>query len=143
MSNFKQFKIEDTKLDPTIIESGGRSILSKGEFQSPNYVREKKGWKISSEGDAEFQKVHIGSQLITLAPGDSLQDAIDELALGDGGHILLQAGTYIIETAVNLKSSTQIIGENTSTTIIDFNNTAGQLKATGTDVYITGTITSV
>ena len=112
MSNFKQFKIEDTKLDPTIIESGGRSILSKGEFQSPNYVREKKGWKISSEGDAEFQKVHIGSQLVTLAPGDSLQDAIDELASGDGGHILLQAGTYTIETTVNLKSAIQIIGEN-------------------------------
>ncbi len=124
-------------------QSGGRQILYKGEMQSPNYVRGKKGWKISSDGDAEFQKIHIGSQLITLAPGDSLQAAIDELSLGDGGHIFLQAGTYTLNSTVNIKSAVQIIGENTSTTIIDFNNTSAQLKAAGTDAYTTGTIVAI
>ena len=126
-----------------IEQSGARQILYKGEIQSPNYVRGKKGWKISSDGDAEFQKIHIGSQLITLAPGDSLQAAVDELSLGDGGHVFLQSGTYTLNSTVNLKSAIQIIGENTSTTIIDFNNTSAQLKATGTDVYTTGTIVAV
>ena len=123
--------------------SGGKQILYKGEMQSPNYVRYKKGWMINSDGVAEFQKIHIGNQLITLAPGDSLQAAIDDLSLGDGGHIFLQSGTYTISSTVSLKSSVQIIGENTSTTIIDFNNTAGKISAAGTSAYTTGTIVNI
>ena len=124
-------------------QSGSRNILYKGEMQSPNFVHQKKGWKISSDGDAEFQKIHIGSQLITLAPGDSLQAAIDDLSQGDGGHIFLQSGTYTITSTLNLKSAIQIEGENTSTTIIDFNDTSAQLKATGTNIYTTGTIVAI
>ena len=143
LSNPFRVKTEPSSGPSYFEASGSRTILKKGEFQSPNYVKSRKGWRVNSEGEAEFQKVHIGSQLITLSQGDSLQAAIDDLSLGDGGHIFLQAGTYNILNTVNLKSSIQIEGENKSTTIIDFGSASRQFKATGTSIYTTGTITSI
>lgn len=146
MSNpFRKVEVgkEQNQLFSNFEQSGDRTMLGRGEFQSPNYAKQRRGWKINSEGDAEFQKIFIGTQLITLAPGDSLQNAIDDLNAIDGGKIFLQAGTYTVDSVINIKSSIQIEGENTSTTIIDFNSTNGQFKAAGTDVYSTGTITSI
>ena len=80
---------------------------------------------------------------ITLYPGDDIQKALESLKLIDGGVINLRAGTYFINTSIDIPSAIQIKGENRITTIIDFNNTAGTFKATGTDIYTTGTITSI
>lgn len=80
---------------------------------------------------------------ITLYPGDDIQKALESLKLIDGGIINLRAGIYFINTIIDIPSAIQIKGENRVTTIIDFNNTAGTFKITGTDIYTAGTITSI
>src|SRR3990167_7666232 len=80
---------------------------------------------------------------IVLFPWDNIQAAIDKLDALGGGHILFRSGTYIINSALTGKSAIQFIGENTSSTILDFNSTAAKLNFTGTDAYATGTITSI
>lgn len=84
-----------------------------------------------------------GFHQLSVAPGESIQDAINALDVIGGGILFLEQGTHIVTSAIAVKSAIQFIGENQTTTIIDFNNTAANFTLTGTDVYATGTITSI
>jgi len=61
MAEFKQKNLEDIRREslPGFESSGGRTILREGEFQSPNFRTNQTGWKVDSEGNAEFQSVKI------------------------------------------------------------------------------------
>lgn len=80
---------------------------------------------------------------VRIVPGEDLQDAINRVEESAGGVIFLREGTYLINKQINLKSSVYLFGETRDGTILDFNNTAGFLNGDGTNVYTTGTITSI
>ena len=62
---FKQVTIEPASaLETPIIPVAGGAVLQSGEFKSPNYITGQRGWKINSEGDAEFRSVKIAGALM-------------------------------------------------------------------------------
>src|SRR3989304_5236147 len=81
--------------------------------------------------------------LVRIVEGDNIQKAIDAVKESGGGVVFLRAGTYIVNEALVGYSYVDIEGENMSSTIIDFNSTSANLSFTGTDIYTTGTITSI
>ena len=85
----------------------------------------------------------VAQRTITIFPGNNVQKAIDALNISGGGRLLFQAGTYNISTNLVGHSGIVIAGENAATTTIDFSNSAANLSFAGTDIYTTGTVTSV
>lgn len=144
---FKQFQLPNNQpkqLD--MFESRGSELfLTYGSMKSPNYSRGRRGWAISHEGLAEFQNIRVGSQIITLSAGDSIQAAVNELNnSGRGGIISLQDGTWEFGAdTISLYSNITIQGISPNKTILDFNSTAGKLSIQGTNVYSTGSIFSI
>lgn len=101
-------------------------------------------FSVTNAGDITAKSINIGGLLnVTIASGESIQDAINVLNLVGGGIIRLSSGTYTITTALTGISAIRFVGENTSTTTIDFNSSSANFSFTGTSVYTTGTITSV
>src|SRR3990167_3980249 len=80
-----------------------------------------------------------GTGVHSVAPGDDLQEAIDDLAEDGTGILHLQAGTFTLTSDITIPSGINLQGTGTST-IIDFDNEAYQFQIVGTDVYTTGTI---
>jgi len=83
----------------------------------------------------------IGARTIVVFPGDNIQKALDHLNENNGGVLFLRAGTHQITSNITGYSAIQIIGENSSSTIIDFETSCCRFY--GTDVYDDGTITSI
>ena len=85
----------------------------------------------------------IGSLWKTIGPTDDFQQALDDLNSEGGGILYLQSGTY--QPAENLVGypSVSIIGTSPASTVIDFQSGAFNLTYAGTNVYSTGTITSI
>lgn len=84
-----------------------------------------------------------GINQVAVGIGNSIQDAINAMHSAGGGKVFLGAGTHIVTTPLAGYTGVDIEGENQSTTIIDFNSTSANLSFAGTDVYTTGTITSI
>ena len=57
----KQYHIKEEKRPgfENFSVEGGRTVLKDGSFESPNFKTGEKGWKVNSEGEAEFQLVKI------------------------------------------------------------------------------------
>lgn len=82
----------------------------------------------------------LGSVIKSVAPGDDIQDAIDEVYAAGGGEIILQNGIHYVATDLNLYSNTYIRGQNTQSTVINFMNGVHGFVAQGSNAYSTGTI---
>lgn len=54
MEEFKQYELPETPKSPSIVETPDGAVLNTGQFKSPNYVKGQSGWKLQSEGGAEF-----------------------------------------------------------------------------------------
>lgn len=85
----------------------------------------------------------IGGISRTIGPTDDIQTNLDALNAAGGGTLYLTAGTWMVGTTINGYSSTAIVGVSPSASIIDFNSTAAHLSYAGTNVYSTGTISSI
>ncbi len=55
---------------------------------------------------------------VEVAPGESIQAAIDEANAAGGGIVKLAEGTYVVSEMITLKSNITIVGEGTDKTII-------------------------
>ena len=64
MEEFKQYEVPEAPKTISIVETPDGAVLKTGEFKSPNYVRGKGGWKVNSDGNAEFS-------IITIESGDN------------------------------------------------------------------------
>lgn len=84
----------------------------------------------------------VSNKTLIIESGDDIQTALDELNAVGGGSLYLKAGTYTT-TALTGYSNIHIFGDNQSNTIIDFNNTSANLSFIGSNIYTTGTITSI
>lgn len=80
------------------------------------------------------------NRIIFLSPGGRIQAAIDTLSKAGGGELRLLSGTFKVTNNIILPNGVSIIGSQVGT-IIDFDNTASQILAEGTDPYNTGTVT--
>lgn len=126
-----------------IVASGGGSVVN-GSTSSPNYIPKTAGWTINEDGSAEFRRVNIGGEIINLSAGSDLAAAISDLNAGDGGLINLGIGTFTMSSStISFTKPISIVGVSPSQTIVDFNNTAGKFSFQGSNVYSTGTITSI
>lgn len=95
-----------------------------GYLQSGNFVTGATGWRINSDGSAEFQNINIGHQIISVNPGDSIQDAIDLVNTAGGGVVFLKAGIHNVTTNLIGYKKVNFIGQGVDLTIIDFGDNA-------------------
>ena len=77
---------------------------------------------------------------IVLEEGGDIQAAIDSLP-ATGGTILLKPGNYYPNSNIVLRSGIEIIGISGASTLIIFTNTDYCVRAEGSNVYTTGTVT--
>ena len=80
---------------------------------------------------------------LAVSPQENIQDALKGLEVRGGGILRLRSGTYNVNYPITVPSNVKIIGENESTTIIDFISTAANISFEGTNIYTTGTISSI
>ncbi len=82
-----------------------------------------------------------GDSTLSVAPTESIQDAIDKMVLNGGGIVNLQAGTFTLAADITLYDNIVLQGAGSGSTILDFNNTAYGVKIVGTNGYETGSVT--
>ncbi len=138
-----------------IVDTEGGSMLEDGYFISPNFVPGVSGWRINSDGNIEIQDLLARGEItadtlniggiteITVESGDNLQTALDKINTKGGGTLRLSPGTYTIAQDLTVYDNTKIIGDSSGNTTIDFNSGAYSIIWLGTNVYTTGTISSV
>ncbi|MFI3279077.1 MAG: glycosyl hydrolase family 28-related protein [Rikenellaceae bacterium] len=66
---------------------------------------------------AQYPEQHL-ELCIEVAPGESIQAAIDAASGAGGGVVKLAEGTYVIDEMITLKSNVTIVGEGTDKSII-------------------------
>lgn len=96
-----------------------------------------------TNGIFDSTNADIGGRVLTIDEGQNINAALKSIHDSGGGTLRLNAGTYVINGSLVGYSSTRIVGVSPSATTIDFNSTSGNLSFTGTDIYTTGTITSI
>ena len=87
-------EFNQTQLEPPaepeipIVATPGGAVLEEGEFASPNYVPNLSGWKINSDGEAEFTDVIVNGSSLALSPffGD-----------GSDGDLIMSANETLTE----------------------------------------------
>lgn len=121
-------------------------------LESANFVSGTAGWQIDGKGNAEFQNItargditadnlYIGGIIeITAQSGDNLQTHLNTINTQGGGTLRLSPGTYTQTTDLTVYDNTQIIGDSSGNTIIDFDSNSASITWTGTDTYSTGTV---
>src|SRR3990167_723438 len=80
---------------------------------------------------------------LAVSPDENIQDALKGLEARGGGILRLRSGTYRVNYPITVPSNVKLIGENESTTIIDFLSTSANISFEGTNIYTTGTISSI
>lgn len=148
-----QFK--DITLIGGIISYGKTSFT---DSTNPGYYISSAGVYFGSAGDATSLKYTLSSGLLEITgrinatsgtiggafyvvnTTDNLQDAIDAVHAAGGGTINLTNGIHYPKANITLYSNTYLIGENSESTIIDFESAAYSVKIEGSNAYSTGTL---
>lgn len=148
-NDFNQFNLEKEKktLEDVLGIQKDKIILKEGNFQSKQFAKKKKGWSISDDGDAWFRNLNVyggsqGGQFRVVDTEQNIQKAIDEVYNAGGGNILLQNGIHKPKNNIILYSNIYLIGQNSESTIIDFENNAYGIIIQGSNAYTTGTISA-
>lgn len=119
-------------------------FVSKGALQSYDYETLSSGWKISANGDVEFNNgifrgsLEVGGLWISIGPTDDIQAAINTVSENGGGKVTLTAGTYMLTAHLTLPSNCTLEGNGAA--IIDFGSAAHQIQIVGDTAYKTGTV---
>lgn len=113
-------------------------IINSGRLTSANFLQGKSGWGLQADGSGWFSDIDIGNHYITVNPGENIQDAIDSLSAG--GIVVIRIGTHTVNYDINIPSGVYLVGENRSTSIIDFNSGAYSIKCIGSAAYSGGTV---
>lgn len=141
-----QVKYEEAvKRTPDTFPQGASVAINKAH-QSPNFKSGVQGWRIDTNGNAEFNngtfrgRFEVGGTNITISTNDSIQDTIDIVYAAGGGTVFLQPGTYTLTADVSIPSGVRLAGVSRDNVIIDCDGT-WKVKAVGSNAYTTGTIT--
>jgi hypothetical protein len=84
-----------------------------------------------------------GGTEITVSPGDDIQAALNAISVSGGGTLRLAPGTYHLSATINIPSNIIILGTSSEDTFLDFGGGAYGLNVAGSNIYTTGTITSI
>ena len=139
--NFEQYHLKEQQRPgfENFSVEGGRTVLKDGSFESPNFKTGEKGWKVNSEGDAEFQNVAIRD--IDIGGADASSFHVDS-----DGNLWLGAALYAnapfkvsnagVLTSANLTRLgglyTRTNVTSTGTTVLTLSVPAGIMGTTGT-----------
>jgi len=94
---------------------------------------------IDSVGKITATDITIGNRFLVVAPGESIQTAIDSIS-STGGRIVIQNGTHSLSANLILYSGVYLEGESAGSAILDFQTNAYGIEVVGTNPYSTGTI---
>lgn len=101
------------------------------------------GQQLFAGSDVNLKSVTASGFKKVISPGDDIQDAINKIRSLKGGILELNIGTYLIDKPIQVYSSITIRGLNMNETILDFGSAANNFVMEGTDIYTTGTISSI
>lgn len=101
-------------------------------FASTNFKEGIDGWRLNSNGIAEFSGLIIRDVLYTVPTNGSIQNAINILNNAGGGTVQLQSGTYTLTSDLILSDGIKLVGVGKDSTIIEFSSLAYNIKAVGT-----------
>lgn len=87
-------------------------------------------------GKTQFLNTSVSGRSITLSPGQSIQQALDQLNEVGGGTLYLEPGTYNLKGDVSLYANINFIGSGRDITILDFGSLAAGVKMIGTSSAI-------
>ena len=134
MSNPFRTKLIEVKKPPflNLEQSGGKTSLLKGDFQSPNFATGEKGWKVDSDGKAEFTDLQVSGFIKTVSVGQDIQSAIDYLNAHGGGEVRLDTGTHTLTDDITLYSGISLVGAGRDNTILEFSGSANGILVLGT-----------
>lgn len=121
---------EDPDFNSAFAASGGNTVALRG-LRSSNYKEGNTGWKLNTNGGAEFSSLKVKGVLYTIGTNDDIQTAIDKVAAAGGGTVRLPAGTFYPTADITGYSSVSLVGSGRDLTIIDFNNGAYGIKYHG------------
>lgn len=147
MTDFKQFELPPP-LPPelNIVPTSGGSVLKEGVFKSPNYVKDRRGFQLNSDGsieanDGKFRGTFsIGSTSITIDNTEDVPNNLSLIEAAGGGTLWLQNGTYVMTEDWNIPEGVALKGVSRDGVIIDCNTSFG-IKIVGSNAYNTGTVT--
>lgn len=143
-----EIKKDEINIEPT--PTG--SVMNSGEMTSPNFRIDRSGWRLNSDGSFDATEGNFagtitanvlnigGGKQVTVEVGDSIQDAITEVAAAGGGKVLISNGTHSVSSNIYVPSNTYIQGQNSESTIVDFGLNAAGFVCVGTGAYDTGTV---
>ena len=134
-----------------ISEGPDGTVMEGGSLKSPNYNPNTSGWIIKADGSVEFgsgkfrgditaNKITAAGTSVVVSPGDSIQDAIDEVNTAGGGEVLLESGTHTLSDDLTMYSYIRLAGVSSENSIIDCNSGAYSILIKGSNAYTTGTI---
>lgn len=129
--------------DNTLQNVGGNISVINGQIQSPGYSTNTSGWKIDSQGNAEFNNgtfrgtFQIGGTLVTVSKFSDIQTALNLVSTLGGGTIALVPGTYTATDTITIPSGVTLDGNGAT---INFGGNAYQILIQGTNPYSTGTL---
>lgn len=120
----------------------------------PIFVHSLKVGDTNVNGDVKFtgaifaineQTIDFGTvnKTLVLTSTDDIQSALDEVAAAGGGTIYLKAGTYVVTSSLTITSDVHLIGESAGNTTVVFVVPGTNLSMTGSNIYTTGTISSI
>src|SRR3990167_1117250 len=87
---------------------GGKTFLKTGEFQSPNFRTGQIGWKIDSNGNAEFQNITIEGGTIGGWAVEADQFSSADFFLGPAGFNML-GGSFEGDIRIATGSSNSLL----------------------------------
>lgn len=116
--NFSQYElqpIQEQTLEDLLNVDGGTVSLTQGELQSPNFVTAQQGWKVNSEGNAEFQSIKVGNTTQYINFNGTTLEVVGGLVISENslsaGHaisaydvVMVGDGTSIAEFEVSTAS---------------------------------------
>lgn len=91
-------------------------------------------------GDPFLQRAKLGNSYMNVKPGESVQEAINEIHDRGGGRVVLDSGTFMLDDNLTLYSNIILEGAGIFATIIDFSGGAYSVLIEGEDPYSTGTV---
>jgi hypothetical protein len=122
------YNIDNLGLNP-------QGYLKEPVPSAQNGFSEAVGPQALGTGEQGTQLLNVGrsSRIITVKPGEDIQDAIDKMAaLETGGTVLLLGGVHTVKTNITGRTGVSIMGEGTSSTVVNFSSSASSIIFNGT-----------
>jgi hypothetical protein len=143
---FKQVEIAPpAPPELNIVPTDVGSMVKVGDFISPKFRTGRSGWRLRSDGTAEFSNgvfrgdFQIGGTIKTISVASDVQFALDDVSSAGGGIVYLTPGIYTLTENLYVPTGVTLEGVSRDECIIECG--AYSVIITGDNAYSTGTVT--